>query len=76
MEISDLPISFTDLMQAYMELLDGKLSTELFSDVEQQRTRTMMWYNYSRENLMIEYETDGSATDWQKFRKTGRVFTR
>ena len=76
MEISDLPVSFTDLMQAYKELLDGKQSTELFSDVEQQRTRTMMWYNYSRENLMIEYETDGSATDWERFRKTGRVFTR
>lgn len=76
MEISDLPISFTDLMQAYKDLLDDKPSTELFSDVEQQRTRTVMWYNYSRENYMVEYETDGAAADWEKFRKTGRIFYR
>lgn len=76
MEISDLPVSFTDLMQAYKDLLDDKPSTELFSDVEQQRTRTVMWYNYSRENYMVEYETDGAAADWEKFRKTGRIFYR
>lgn len=76
MEISELPVSFTDLMQAYKDLLDDKPSTELFPDVEMQRTRTVMWYNYSRENYMIEYETDGAAADWEKFRKTGRIFYR
>lgn len=71
---SDKPISYLDLPQAYIELLDGKQSTELFPDVEYPRTRNVIWYEIYKEEHMVEYETDGTATNWDKFRETGNVF--
>lgn len=72
--VSDKPVSYLDLPQAYIELLDGKQSTELFPDVGYPRTRNVIWYEIYKEEHMVEYETDGTATNWDKFRETGNVF--
>lgn len=71
---SDKPVSFLDLPQAYNDLLDGKQSEELFPEAEYPRTRTVIWYEYCKEEYMVEYQTDGKATEWDKFRETGEVF--
>ena len=71
---SEKPVSYLDLPQAYEELLDGKQSTDLFSDVEYPRTRKVIWYEIYKEEHMVEYETVGKATEWDKFHKTGAIF--
>ena len=71
---SEKPVSYLDLPQAYEELLDGKQSTDLFADIEYPRTRKVIWYEIYKEEHMVEYETDGKATEWDKFRETGEIF--
>lgn len=72
--ISDKPVSYFDLPQAYTDLLDGKQSAELFPEAEYPRTRTVIWYEIYKEEHMVEYATDGKATEWDKFRETGNVY--
>lgn len=72
--VSDKPVSYLDLPQAYIDLLDGKKSSELFAQIEYPRTRTVIWYEIYKEEHMVEYQTDGKATDWDMFRETGEVF--
>lgn len=72
--VSDKPVSYFDLPQAYTDLLDGKQSTELFPEAEYPRTRTVIWYEIYKEEHMVEYETNGTATEWDLFRETGNVF--
>lgn len=72
--ISDKPVSYLDLPEAYAQLLDGKQSAELFADIEYPRTRTVIWYEIYKEEHMVEYQTDGKATEWDKFKETGNVF--
>lgn len=72
--LSDKPVSFLDLNGAYTDLLDGRKSTELFPEVKYPRTRKVIRYEIYKEEHMVEYETDGRATEWDKFRETGEVF--
>lgn len=71
---SDKPVTYLDLPQAYIDLLEGKQSAELFPHAEYPRTRTVIWYEIYKEEHMVEYQTDGKATEWDKFRQTGAVF--
>ncbi|MDE6727122.1 MAG: LTA synthase family protein [Oscillospiraceae bacterium] len=71
---SDKPVSYLDLPGAYNDLLGGKQSAELFPEAEYPRTRTVIWYEIYKEEHMVEYQTDGKATEWDKFRETGAVF--
>ena len=75
-EESKLPISYNDLQGAYMDLLNGKKSTELFSNVKSSRTRKYLWYLYSEENHMIEYETKGKAWNASEAYTTGKEYNR
>ena len=74
--ISDIPISYIDLEDAFMELLNNKKSTELFQDIDENRTRKLLIYEYTKENHMVEYETTGKANDISKFKKTGKEYNR
>lgn len=73
---SDIPVSYMDLQEAYEDLLHDKKSTELFQNIEKNRTRKMLWYEYTKENHMVEYETKGKANDMSKFKETGNVYDR
>lgn len=72
--ISDKPVSYYDLPQAYIDLLDGKQSAELFPEAEYPRTRTVIWYEIYKEEHKEEYRTDGKATEWDKFVRTGKIY--
>ena len=69
---SDLPLIQTDLMDAYQQLLDGKQSTDLFTDIEKSRTRTVLIH--ADKYIFTEYTTDGKATEYDKFIPTGNVY--
>ncbi len=74
--ISDLPVSYVDLQDAYTSLLDNAQSTELFKHREQDKRRYFIFYKYLQENHMVEYTTTEAATDDSKFEQTGNIFDR
>ena len=76
MKVSDKAISYEDLMDAYSDLLDGKKSTELFSNISNTRERKYIWYMYLYENNKVEIATKGKAWEYQKEYKTGKEYNR
>lgn len=73
---SDLPISFTDLNDAYQDLLNDKSSEHLFKSIDKNRSRRYLSYNYTEEDLMIEYIQTGKAWDNETMEKTGSYYKR
>ena len=71
---SDKSISFTDLNDAYNDLLNQKNSSELFSNITNDRKRNYIMYEYEDPNHMYEYENDGKAWETDKMHKTGREY--
>ncbi len=71
---SDKPISFDDLSNAFIDLQHKKKSTELFKNISYPRTRTLLYYVWSQENHMVEYEFNGKAWESDKMVETGKVF--
>ncbi len=57
-------------------IYDKKSSTELFKNIQTDRTRTFIWYRYNRENHMVEYETSGNMKEIEKFKPTGSIYDR
>ena len=73
---STKPISYTDLDSAYVDLLDGKKSYELFDGIEYPRERRVLWYKYTKENHMVEYMQTGKAWDKKTLKATVKEFNR
>ena len=71
---SDLPISFTDLSDAFLDLINGKNSEELFSNVEKDRTRRFLFHHAPE--YILEYIQTGKAWDEETLIKTGKEFKR
>lgn len=71
---SDRPVSYHDLQGAFCDLIDGKKSTELFSELEIGRKRKMMWTIWYAQDRMLEYETTGHARDIEAFIPTGKIY--
>ncbi len=76
MNVSDKAISYTDLNSAYIDLLNGKKSNELFKDITDKRDRRYLFYIYNQEDHMIEYTQTGKAWDLNTLVKTGKEFNR
>ena len=73
---SDKPVSFTDLNQIYQDLLNGKTSEDLLKDVDYNRKRVFLWYEYAHEDHMVEYEQTGHAWDESTLVPTGKEYNR
>lgn len=73
---SDKPVSFTDLNEIYTDLLNGKKSEELLPNVDYNRKRIFLWYEYLNENHMVEYEQNGHAWDETTLVPTGKEYNR
>lgn len=76
MYTSDKPISHIDLADAYLELLDGKASDELFEDIPDERERRYLSYRYLGEKHLTEYIQTGKAWDLKTLKKTGKKYNR
>ena len=76
MTISDKAISYTDLNDAYTNLLNDKKSNELFTDITDKRERRYLLYAFTKENHMVEYTQTGKAWDLNTLIKTGKEFNR
>lgn len=74
--ISDAPISYEDLMDAYFRLIEGASGDEVFDaragDVRERRFLS----TYVRDDQhIVEYIHTGHASDASGLKETGRVFT-
>ena len=69
-------IIYTDLIDAYSDLIDGKKSIELFPSIGNERTRNFIEYEYLKENDMYLYVTDGKAWETDKYKYTGDNYRR
>ena len=69
-------IIYTDLIDAYSDLIDGKKSIELFPSIGNERTRNFIEYEYLKENDMYLYVTDGKAWETDKYKYTGENYRR
>ena len=64
MQISQAPISFEDLQEAYVRLLDGRRSDEVFDWKEgDARERRFLRYSFLDDDHMQEYIQTGYASD-------------
>ncbi len=77
MQISEAPISYEDLQEAYVRLLDGAQSDAVFDWKEgDTRERRFLEYAPGSEKHMVEYVQTGHAQDLTTMVPTGRVFDR
>ena len=73
---SNKAISYLDLIDAYKDLLDNKKSEDLFENISSTRKRKYIWYEYTKENHMVEYEQSGKAWETEKLVPTGIEYNR
>ena len=77
MQVSEAPVSYEDLWQAYMRLMDGAQSDALFDWKEgDERERRYLRYSFSETYHLVEYIQKGHAQDLDGMEPTGRVFDR
>lgn len=77
MQISQAPISFEDLQEAYVRLLDGKQSDAVFDWKEGDvRERRFLRYSFLDDSHMQEYMQTGYASDMDTMIPTGREYNR
>lgn len=77
MKRDDAPISFEDLQDAYVKLLDGESGDHVFPWKEgDARERRYLLYALRDKNHMYEYILDGHASDKANLHRTGNVFVR
>lgn len=75
LQISQAPISYDDLQDAYLKLLDGASGDQVFPYEEgDQRDRRFLLYYYEAEDHMAEYIQTGNASDTASLTPSGREF--
>lgn len=77
MQISEAPVSYVDLWEAYMRLMDGEKSDALFDWKEgDARERRYFRYSFSETYHLVEYIQKGHAQNLDTLEPTGREFNR
>ena len=75
MQVSQAPVSYEDLPQAYERLMDGEQSDAIFDWKEGDgRNRRFLYYSFGNEYYMVEYLQTGHAQDMSTMVPTGKVF--
>lgn len=73
--LSDKPVSYLDLMDIYSRLLDDNTADEAFAGIPDSRERLYMWYDdFGNEDHLEEYVVTDKAWEWEKFKKTGKIY--
>ncbi len=74
MLVSDAPISYDDLQEAYIGLLNGKMGTDVFFYKEgDERQRRFLYYDSESKNI-TEYISNGYSSDDAALVPSGVVF--
>ena len=69
---SDTKVSFDELMDAYMDLLNNKKSTEIFTESKEERR--LLYYVYLEDCDVKEQKTTGHAWETDKLKDTGVTY--
>ena len=75
--VSEAPISYLDLTEAYSRLLAHKAAEECFDAKEGDvRERRVLLFVFQNEDLIEEYIQDGYASDYENLKPTGKAYRR
>ena len=75
MKTSQAPVSYVDLQQAYVRLMDGAESTDAFDWREGDvRERRFLMDSMGQSGEIVEYTQTGYAQDMTTMIPTGRIF--
>ena len=75
--ITEAPISYFDLPEAYNRLLDHRNAEDCFDAKEgDQRVRRLLFLRWLQEDHIEECIQDGYAADYENIKSTGREFNR
>lgn len=74
-KVSNAPVSYVDLAEAFVKLTQGNKSDEIFNYKDgDYRERTFYSYHYTKEEHLVEMKTDGQADDFSSMKKTGAEY--
>lgn len=77
LRVSDAPVAFEDLQEAYHRLLGGADGGFVFDwESGDQRERRFLFYEYLKEDYMVEYMQPGQAHDTEAMYETGNIYSR
>ena len=72
MQISDKKVSYADLNDIYNDLIDGKKTNQLLSNITKNRIRRYLFYK--EYDKMSEQILDGHAWETEKLKDTGKKY--
>ena len=73
--VSQAPLSYVDLPEAYNRLLAHKPAEECFDWQEgDERVRRVLWLQWLKEEYIAEYTQDGYASDYLNLQPTGNEY--
>ena len=73
--VSQAPLSYADLPEAYQRLLDHREAEDCFDYKEGiQRVRRLLWLEWLKEDYIVEYYQDGYASDYENIKATGKEY--
>lgn len=72
--VDSKPLSFDNMQEAYVRLMDGGEGQAVFDAVPLQDGRRFLWYDIKDEKHMLEYEQTGKAGEMNTMKLTGREF--
>lgn len=73
--MSEAPISYDDLQEAFSRLLDGAMGEEVFDYKEgDERKRRYLYFEYEHEEILEEFYQEGYAGDLDTLKATGRKY--
>lgn len=73
--VSEAPISYDDLQEAYSRLIDGATGEDVFDYKEgDERQRRYLYFEYEHEEILEEYFQEGYAGDLDTLKASGRKF--
>lgn len=73
-QVNNKPVSFADMQDAYIDLLDGNGGGNVFDALPGQRERKFIWYDIKDSNHMTEYLQTGQSGDMSTMVLTGQEF--
>ena len=73
-QVNSKPVSFADMQDAYINLLDGSKGSAVFDQISDVRNRKFVWYDIKDSSHMVEYEQTGWAGDMDTMVLTGQEF--
>lgn len=73
MTVSDIPVTYEDMADAFTMLLDGNDANTVFSTLQNEE-RTFIVFKYRGEHDMEEYIAHGKAYEFDKMEPTGKRY--